>query len=161
MNRLGISILLMAHILLIPLSCFAGDRAVLLPETTKYCTTPLSIPFNIGRDNIRGAYMGLIDQIGLLMQKSPSATAIIEGHADDEHFSQRRYAEIVSYLKNLELSQKRAEGVINYLAKKFSIDRSRFAAQWYGDTRPETKAGTLAERAENRRVIVILNCGTK
>jgi OOP family OmpA-OmpF porin len=52
---------------------------------------------------------------------------------------------------NLDLSQRRAESVRNYLVKK-GIDPSRLQARGYGETQPVADNGTSAGRAKNRRV---------
>ncbi len=66
----------------------------------------------------------------------------IEGHADprgeDAH--------------NLELSQARAESVVNYLAEHFKIDRSRLRPIGKGETELMNTANPIAP--ENRRVTI-------
>jgi outer membrane protein OmpA-like peptidoglycan-associated protein len=52
---------------------------------------------------------------------------------------------------NLELSQKRAESVVQYLISK-GIDSGRLQAKGYGETEPVGDNETEVGRAENRRV---------
>ena len=52
---------------------------------------------------------------------------------------------------NLELSQKRAESVVNYLIAK-GIDSGRLIAKGYGETRQVATNDTEEGRALNRRV---------
>lgn len=53
---------------------------------------------------------------------------------------------------NQKLSQRRAEGVKNYMVKTFGIDASRLSAKGYGMTRPIESNKTAAWRQKNRRV---------
>jgi outer membrane protein OmpA-like peptidoglycan-associated protein len=157
MNRLRIGILVV-HILLIALSCNAADNTVPLPNPKKYCNSSTTFLFDIDKGNLSGKYVVQIDQVGLIMQIHPTTSAIIVGYADDKYFSPYHTGEIVNFFDDMELSKRRAEGVINYLARKYNISISRFTAKWYGDTFRVTDVGSLLERAENRRVIVILDC---
>jgi outer membrane protein OmpA-like peptidoglycan-associated protein len=52
---------------------------------------------------------------------------------------------------NLELSQKRADAVKAYLAKK-GVDASKLVAKGFGQTVPVADNATAAGRAKNRRV---------
>jgi outer membrane protein OmpA-like peptidoglycan-associated protein len=67
----------------------------------------------------------------------------IEGHTDS----------IGSRESNLELSRRRAQAVVDYLAAK-GADRSRFAVQGYGFDKP--MAGLPAGAGANRRVEVVV-----
>ena len=131
------------------------------PATSRYCTTPLNMLFDIDKATIRDEYRNDVDQIGMFMQKSPSTTALIEGHADDKEFSPKQSKITVNYLDNLEISQRRAESVANYLVKKFGIARSRISVRWYGETHRIDYSGTPEGRAKNCRVNVTLDCGIK
>jgi OOP family OmpA-OmpF porin len=52
---------------------------------------------------------------------------------------------------NLELSQRRAESVVQWLINA-GVESSRLEAKGYGDTRPLVPNLTPANRARNRRV---------
>jgi OOP family OmpA-OmpF porin len=57
----------------------------------------------------------------------------------------------------LEISQLRAQNVVNYLADKFGIARSRLTAVGFGRSRPDAYNSTLAGQQDNRRVNIIIN----
>lgn len=118
-----------------------------MPETTKYCIT-LDIMFDIDKADIRRDDHDKVGRVGTFMQKFPTTTAVIEGHADevgtDEH--------------NMELSQRRAESVVNYLADNFGIDRSRLTAKGYGKTRPVADNSSEERKQKNRRIEAIIDC---
>jgi OmpA-OmpF porin, OOP family len=117
------------------------------PEKDKYCIT-LNILFDIDKAVIRDESRDEVGRVATFMQKFPSTTAVIEGHAD----------EVGTAEHNMQLSQKRAESVVNYLADNFGIDRSRLAAKGYGKTRPIADNGTEAGRQKNRRIEAIIDC---
>jgi outer membrane protein OmpA-like peptidoglycan-associated protein len=75
------------------------------------------------------------------MEKYTDLSLSIEGYADSQGPS--------AY--NLKLSEKRADFVINYLAKK-GVDKTRLVKSFYGETKPAATNKTLAGRAKNRRV---------
>ena len=53
--------------------------------------------------------------------------------------------------KNLALSKRRAEAVVNYLVEA-GVDTSRVSAEGYGETRPIASNDTAEGKAQNRRI---------
>jgi OOP family OmpA-OmpF porin len=117
------------------------------PGHYKYCVT-LPIEFDIDQSIIRPQYRDDVAKVGNFMKKYPTTTAVIEGHTDN----------VGSYNHNMELSQARAESVVNYLADNYGIDRSRLAAKGYGFTRPIADNSTNEGRQKNRRIEAIIDC---
>jgi OOP family OmpA-OmpF porin len=117
------------------------------PQHYKYCVT-LHIEFDINKADIRPEYNDEIARVGDFMKKYPDTSAIIEGHTDNVGTPEH----------NMELSQQRAESVVNYLVDKFGIDRSRLTAKGYGMTRPVADNATEAGRQQNRRIEAIIDC---
>ena len=66
----------------------------------------------------------------------------VEGHTDSQGDD--------AY--NLELSQRRAQAVVDYLVGK-GVDRARLQAKGFGEARPLADNRTRDGRAENRRVV--------
>ena len=67
----------------------------------------------------------------------------MEGHTDSR--GRRQY--------NLELSQNRAEAVVEYLVTRGNVSRERLQAHGFGPDRPVVEnASTAGEHAQNRRV---------
>ena len=80
------------------------------------------------------------------MKQYPATNAIIEGHTDNDGTDEQLMA----------LSQQRAESVVAYLVDKYGIDRSRFTAKGYGNTRRISYNKTAEGRQRNRRIDAII-----
>jgi len=117
------------------------------PGHYKYCVT-MNIEFDIDRANVRPEYREQVAKVGNFMKKYPTTTAVIEGHTDN----------VGTYNHNMELSQQRAENVVNYLVDNFGIDRSRLTARGYGFTRPVADNSTEAGKQKNRRIEAVIDC---
>jgi OOP family OmpA-OmpF porin len=75
------------------------------------------------------------------MQQYPDLNLSVEGYADSQGPA--------AY--NLKLSEKRADYVINYLAKK-GIDKARLVKSFFGESKPAATNKTFEGRYKNRRV---------
>lgn len=117
------------------------------PDRMKYCIS-LDIEFDINKSDIRPQYNDEVAKVGDFMKKYPTTTAVIEGHTDNVGGSEH----------DMKLSQRRAESVVNYLAGKFEIDRSRLSAKGYGSTRAIAYNSTAEGRQTNRRINAIVDC---
>jgi len=117
------------------------------PEMMKYCVS-LDIEFDIDKAEVRPQYRDEVAKVGDFMKKNPTTTALIEGYAD----------EVGPAGYNLQLSQKRAESVVNYLVDNFGIDRSRLSAKGYGETKPVANNASDAGKQKNRRIDAIIDC---
>lgn len=117
------------------------------PPPNRLCML-LKVEFATDSAEITPDYYGEINRVGDYMQKYPTTTAAIEGHTDNlgdlEH--------------NMKLSQQRAESVVNYLAEKFGIERSRLTAKGYGPTRRIAYNDTPEGRQKNRRISAVIDC---
>jgi OmpA-OmpF porin, OOP family len=117
------------------------------PEHYKYCET-LHIEFDVDRAVVRPEYRDEIAKVGDFMKKYPTTTAVIEGHTDN----------VGNYDHNMDLSQRRAQAVVDYLVDNFGIDRSRLTAKGYGYTRPIADNATQEGRQKNRRIEALIDC---
>lgn len=117
------------------------------PGHYKYCIT-LQGEFDIDQALIRPEYREEIAQVGDFMKKYPTTTAVIEGHTDN----------VGTYNHNMDLSQRRAEAVVNYLVEKYGIERTRLTAKGYGFTRPIADNSTDEGKQKNRRMEAIIDC---
>jgi outer membrane protein OmpA-like peptidoglycan-associated protein len=105
----------------------------------------LLVEFDTNRANIKPQYNNEIAQVADFMKKNPTVTTTIEGHTDN----------VGSRNSNIELSQRRAESVKNYLVEKYGIEPSRLQAKGYGPTRPVADNNTAAGRSKNRRTVAV------
>ncbi len=99
-----------------------------------------NIFFDIGKSTLRPESNSELDRLVQLMKDVPSLKVEISGHTDNTG----------SASLNNNLSQDRAEAVVNYLIGK-GISKSRLTAKGYGSTRPVASNNTAKGRQENRR----------
>lgn len=117
------------------------------PERFKYCIT-LHTEFDVDKTEIRPQYRDEIAKVGNFMNQYPTTTAVIEGHSDNVGDAE--------YNRNL--SQRRAESVVNYLVDAFGIDRTRLSAVGHGSSYPIADNATDAGKQANRRIEAIIDC---
>lgn len=84
-------------------------------------------------------------KIATILGQFPEMGILVEGHTDN----------VGSETYNLELSQRRAEAVHDFLESQ-GIDAGRMAFQGYGMSRPVTENSTEEGRQKNRRVDLII-----
>jgi outer membrane protein OmpA-like peptidoglycan-associated protein len=123
------------------------DVKELAPPPERLCMT-LKVEFATDSAEIQPRYFDEINKVGAYMKQYPTTTAVIEGHTDN----------VGSAEHNMQLSQKRAEAVVAYLAKNFGIDNSRLSAKGYGETRRIAYNSTPEGRQKNRRINAVIDC---
>ncbi|GMV39133.1 MAG: hypothetical protein AMXMBFR64_08490 [Myxococcales bacterium] len=99
------------------------------------------IQFDTGKATIRKQSFPTLDEAVQVLAEFPLITLIVEGHTDDRG----------SDVKNLKLSQDRADSVKQYFVAK-GIAADRLTAIGYGETKPVAPNKTEAGRQENRRI---------
>lgn len=104
-----------------------------------------AIFFETGKATIRKVSYKQLDAVAAVLKDDPTLYADIEGHTDNTGSDER----------NTELSQQRAEAVVNYLVGK-GIPADRLTAKGYGPTQPVATNATAAGRAQNRRTEIEL-----
>jgi len=102
--------------------------------------------FATGRSELRGGAVRNLDQLAAFLRQYPERTAIIEGHTDS----------VGSASANLELSQRRADSVVQYLTRQ-GVDSSRLHATGRGQGYPVAENDTASGRQQNRRVEIIIS----
>jgi len=85
-------------------------------------------------------------EIVLYLEKNPDVKLFVVGHTDNRG----------TYRHNLNLSQRRAEAVVEWLVKKGGVDRSRLIPVGVGPVAPVSTNLTEEGRAKNRRVELVL-----
>lgn len=99
------------------------------------------INFETGSDVLNESSFSVLDNVANLMKLNGNYNLIIEGHTDSQGDD----------ALNLNLSEKRANAVKNYLVSK-GVETSRLTAIGYGETQPVADNDTPEGRAKNRRV---------
>ncbi|MCB9614767.1 MAG: OmpA family protein [Sandaracinus sp.] len=99
--------------------------------------------FATNRDTIQSRSFRLLDNVARVLNAHPEIQRVrVEGHTDDRGDDQR----------NMQLSQRRAEAVVEYLATRGSVERGRLDPRGFGETAPLESNDTPTGRANNRRV---------
>jgi outer membrane protein OmpA-like peptidoglycan-associated protein len=122
---------------------FQGCKAKQLVVITKESLKILDkVQFATGKATILKKSNKLLDQVAAVINAHPEIKAVrIEGHTDDKGKAE----------KNLVLSQKRADAVKAYLAKK-GVAAERLESKGFGAEKPVAENKTPAGREQNRRV---------
>ncbi len=97
--------------------------------------------FNFDKTVLVTKFLKDLDEVVTILNEHANLNLSIEGYADSQGPA--------SY--NLKLSEKRADYVINYLAKK-GISKDRLTKSFFGEANPAATNKTLEGRAKNRRV---------
>ncbi len=108
----------------------------------------LQVTMGYGNYTLEPDYRGQadVDRIGRLLADNPMASAVVEGHTDNQGDSR----------ENLQLSQQRAEYLKQMIVEKYHVAPERISAQGYGDARPLVSNSTEQGRSRNRRAVVTL-----
>ncbi|HEX8820572.1 MAG TPA: OmpA family protein [Archangium sp.] len=101
-----------------------------------------NILFETGSATIQKQSLKLLDEVGVVLARNPElGPVVIEGHTDN----------VGSDKLNLNLSQRRAQSVMDYLISK-GIESHRLRAKGFGESKPISTNATPLGRAKNRRV---------
>jgi outer membrane protein OmpA-like peptidoglycan-associated protein len=101
--------------------------------------------FEYDKADLKPGAMRSLEPLMTFLREHPDRSLLIEGHTDSTGSD--------SY--NLELSQRRAEAVRNFLSS-YGISADRILARGYGESYPVTTNTTEAGRQQNRRVEVVI-----
>lgn len=104
------------------------------------------INFDTGSDNISNSSESTLETIYNLLIQAEDTKVKLEGHTDDTGSSESNY----------DLSQRRAQAVVNFLRGK-GIPQTRFqSVLGKGEDEPVAANSTVSGRAKNRRVVITL-----
>ncbi len=105
--------------------------------------------FAVGKSTIKPESFGTLNEAIEILQKYPNLKIEVQGHTDNTG----------SRVKNVALSQARAQAVLDYLIKNGpGLNRANFTAVGYGPDKPIASNATVEGKQANRRVeFVVLN----
>ena len=103
------------------------------------------IYFDTGKSDIKPESSVTIKEIATLLQKNPLLQIYIVGHTDN----------VGKLNDNMELSQKRAEAVVNELITKYKISSTNLQAEGVGPLAPVASNDTKEGKELNRRVEIV------
>jgi outer membrane protein OmpA-like peptidoglycan-associated protein len=115
-----------------------GDQIIL--------NMPSDITFAVDQDSVKSGFFPVLNSVALVLQRFRQTTVDVFGFTDSTGSDQH----------NLDLSQRRALAVANYLSAQ-GVDPRRFAVTGFGKTRPIASNATAEGRAQNRRVEIQLS----
>jgi OmpA-OmpF porin, OOP family len=121
--------------------------AAIKPAATAAPAVSLMVQFATGSADLTPQAVGVLDQLGRALsdQSLASYRFRIEGHTDT----------VGSRDQNQALSDRRAATVVDYLAEKFHVDRSRVQAVGMGEDGLLIPTGDQTPEPRNRRVQVV------
>lgn len=108
-------------------------------------TLAMEMLFDVDSAVIKPVYDDRLREVAALLEANPELVATMEGHADN---ASPGVAE--------RISRQRAQSVVDHLADRHGIDRSRMSARGFGETRRVAYNTSREGRQENRRVNIIL-----
>jgi outer membrane protein OmpA-like peptidoglycan-associated protein len=104
--------------------------------------------FEYDSDVLQGSAVSQLQKLGTLIQRNPKATFTVEGYTDS--FGTPGY--------NLDLSQRRADSVKQYLVEGMGISPAQIQTRGYGATKFRTSPnGSIDEQSSNRRVEIVVH----
>jgi len=111
-------------------------------------TMAMEMEFDINRAEVRPQYREELRKVANFMKANPQVTATVEGHTSNHQGAA---------VQGVELSQRRAQSVVNTMVNEFGIQRSRLSAAGFGQSRRFAYNTSLEGQKENRRVNIILD----
>ncbi|MCA1808393.1 MAG: OmpA family protein [Lentisphaerae bacterium] len=124
---------------------------MIAPEDLALATS-LYLEFDTDKWDIKSKYFEELNAIADVLLRDPGSTARIEGHADKRRTS--------VYKHNMELSEKRANSVMEYLHSR-GVERERMKAYGYGYSRPVAENDPITGNQLNRRVEINIRKGSE
>lgn len=107
---------------------------------------PSDITFDTAQSDVKAGFYDTLNSVSIVLKEFDKTTITVAGHADARGSD--------SY--NMDLSQRRALSVSNYLASQ-GVSPGRLHAIGYGETRPIGDNNTTAGQSLNRRVEIIID----
>lgn len=105
-----------------------------------------NIYFEFGKWDLLPESKGALDSLADLLRTNPNITIELMAHTDH----------VGGTASNSELSQKRAQSVVNYLILEGGINKKRMIAKGYGETWPKTVDAAIAKEYPFLRVGQVL-----
>jgi OmpA-OmpF porin, OOP family len=118
----------------------APDFSAMISSTGKFVTH--GITFDTDSDVLKPESAPVIQEVAAALTKNPALKLEVDGYTDS----------VGDAAHNVDLSNRRAQAVVNVLVNQFSVSASRLSAKGLGDANPIASNDTSDGRAANRRV---------
>lgn len=102
----------------------------------------LLVQFDTDKDVIRPQHIQDMVNAAKFINKYPNETVMIAGHTDSDGSAEY----------NLQLSQRRAQSVCNYLIDNHGINAEQLFVKGFGESQPVVENSSAANKQQNRRV---------
>ena len=99
------------------------------------------VNFKTDSDELTAESLAILDGVSTTLSENPQIRVMVEGHTDSDGDD--------AY--NKDLSQRRAQSVVNYLSSQ-GVDANNMIAKGFGEEQPIAGNDTAEGKAENRRV---------
>lgn len=99
------------------------------------------VNFKTDSDELTAESLAILDGVATTLSANPQIKVMVAGHTDSD--GEDAY--------NKDLSQRRAQSVVNYLSEN-GVDRDSLIAKGYGEEQPVAGNDTAEGKAQNRRV---------
>jgi OmpA-OmpF porin, OOP family len=106
----------------------------------------LKVNFAFDSDRVEERYFSDLSELADFLKRFDDLSVDVEGHTDS----------VGAEDYNQNLSQRRAQAVVDLLVNEHGIDTNRLNAVGYGESKPVASNDTKDGRAENRRVMATL-----
>lgn len=126
---------------------FVEAPDVRLPQGTEQGFILIDTLFESGSDQLTPEFEEVLNDIGVYLLKLNPLKAYVYGHTDS----------VGSEASNLDLSQRRATTVVNFLINNNYISSAKTSSQGFGESKPLETNDTPEGRAKNRRVEIFLD----
>jgi len=110
-------------------------------------TMALEMEFDKDKADVKPQYADELRNVADFLKANPNVTATVEGHT----------ANMTTEELAMEMSQRRAQNVVNYLVDNLGVSRSQLSTAAFGESRRFAYNTSLEGQQENRRVNIIIN----
>ncbi len=125
---------------------FSANEARVFREGNSIIMRLVGLNFDSGASQLKSINFDLLAKVEKAIDVFPRSELTIEGHTDSHGGDDL----------NQTLSQARAESVQQYMINAMRIPTYRLIATGYGETRPVASNETVAGRARNRRIDIVI-----
>lgn len=113
-----------------------------------------NILFETGKSNLKEDSLPVLDKISMLIATMPNSI-IVEGHTDNIPIKTTEFP------NNFYLSTDRANSVVTYFIESKKQNQNKFTASGCGETKPLVPNTSDLNRAQNRRVNILIVANSK
>jgi len=115
-------------------------------------TMAMEMEFDTNSAEVRPQYREQLRKVANFIKAHPGVTATVEGHTSNLACNLK-----TNRADAMQLSQRRAQNVVNTMVTDFGVERTRLSAAGFGETRRFAYNTSAEGQQENRRVNIILD----